>query len=432
MVKSGSFKVGQGSTAGRFGAGIGQGLAEALPKEVAQQRLASGLKNFSQNAQGLSPLEAATQLFSIPGVTPQMVQTLPQLLQQQQLAQSLGGQSQDQDQTPPFPSLPKETPSSGLTTRPGIEATRKGFIPPTLQDRDARAKQLYDSNPKRFGNDPNRAIEFADQEIAREQQINQGYQSQRSGEKSVQRDVQSNLQTQASLLGSKVPGNVYSDIEQRAIRSVLPKEEGGENLTDEEAKIKYGGEMDSASRQYDALRAIGDPTWSFLTPKEMMRNIKSTREQFKKRSDLRNFADTLISENKLSPSKAYYLAYPNSDIPELEKSLSKLPDVNIKTTFEKGFPVKHAMDYQPEAILHQLTPKLAKDMGKEGSPLAIAEDLQSKGYDPSIFLNYLSENRDKLDLTGRQVDELNKPRSWFPNLNDIWLFKLSNQDKLVD
>src|ERR1700677_779209 len=129
MVKSGSFKVSQGSTAGRFGEGLGKGLGEALPKEVAQQRLSSGLKNFAQNAGNLSPLEAATQLFSIPGVTPQMVQVLPQLLQQQQLAGSLAGQEQDQNQSNKFQELPQQQPSSGLTTTPGIQATRQGYIP---------------------------------------------------------------------------------------------------------------------------------------------------------------------------------------------------------------------------------------------------------------------------------------------------------------
>ena len=42
----------------------------------------------------------------------------------------------------------------------------------------------------------------------------------------------------------------------------------------------------------------------------------------------------------------------------------------------------------------------------------------------------LDENRKK--LTGEQADQLNKPRSFAPNLNDIWIFKLSDQDKYVE
>ena len=389
------------------------------------------MQNFSKNAGNLSPLEAATQLFSIPGVTPQMVQTLPALLQQQQLAQSLGSQDQSQQQVPEFPQLPNEQPNAGLTTRPGIEATRKGYIRPTVQQIDQRAFQLYSANPKRFNNDPQKAIQYARDEAAQEQAINQDYQSQRQGEKAVQRDVQSNLQTQANLLNAKVPGNVYSDIEQRAVRSVLPIEEGGEGLTDEEAKIKYGNELDEASRQYNSLENIGSPKWAWELPSAINRTLKSTREGFKKRGDLRNFADSLTGKNGLSPSKAYYLAYPVSEIPELSKTIQKIPDLNPKKTFrEDVFERKHA--YNPNAILNQIMPKLAELMGKEGSPLSIAEELNSKGYDANIWLNYLNQNREKFDLTGRQADELTKPRSWMPNLNDIYLFTLSNQDKLVD
>jgi hypothetical protein len=134
----------------------------------------------------------------------------------------------------------------------------------------------------------------------------------------------------------------------------------------------------------------------------------------------------------LSNSKAYYIAYPNSEIPELNNILSKLPDVKPKLSTKRGFLETQHTDYKPEAILNQVMEKLAKSIGKDGSPLAVAEELQSKGYDPSPFLNYLDANQVKLDLTPRQIDELGKPRNFFPTLNDIWLFKLTKQEKLVD
>lgn len=105
MVKSGSFKVSQGSTLGRVGENIGKGLAESIPKEVNQYRLSQGLQNFAKNAGNLSPLEAATQLFSIPGITPQMAQALPELLklqQQRQAYQNRGQGGQPQAQTQAF------------------------------------------------------------------------------------------------------------------------------------------------------------------------------------------------------------------------------------------------------------------------------------------------------------------------------------------
>jgi hypothetical protein len=433
MVKSGSFTVGQGSLAGRLGSGLGKGLAEQLPKEFERERLKTGLEQFAKESSNMSPLEQATKLFGIPGITPQMVQVLPELLKQQQLGQSLKDQSEAENRQRKFDlSLNKEeSPEFGLTTRPGQEALRKGYIPPTMQQIDKRAGELYNSNPQRFKNNPENAIAYAQSEAAQEQVINQAYQNQRRGQQDLQKSVQGNLQTQAGLLGAKVPGTVYSDIEQRAIKSILPVEEGGESLTEDEAKIKYGNKLDQVSREYNALRGIGG--WALISksPSENLRAIKSARSQFAKRDDLQNFADTLIDENGLSPSKAYYLAFPNSEIPELSKSLKKIPDVNQKKTLrEEQYEKEYG--YNPEVILNQMAPKLAKDMGKTGSPLAIAEEIYSKGYDPSTFLRYLDENKEKLDLSLRQVNELTKPRNFVPTMDDLWLFKLSGQDKIVE
>lgn len=439
MVKSGAYTVNQPSLGGRLGSGIGKGLADQLPKEMDRGRLASGLKQFEQEAPGLSPLQQATRLFSIPGITPQMVQVLPELLKQQNFAKAFTEQNQPGSQAgtqpPAFPEQaqpPENQPTTGLTTRPGLEATRKGFIPKTYQQTISRAAELYKSNPQLYQNDPQKAVEAAFQEERQNQSINQSYQQQRAGEQNIQNAVQSNLSTQAGLLQAKVPPDVYSDIEQRAVRSVLPVGEGGEGLTDQEAKIKYGKELDTISREYNQLRAVGNWTLPSQKPTEILRNLKSIRQSFKERGDLRNLADSYISENGLSPGKAYYLAYPNSEIPELNKTLSKLPDVNPTVSAKGGYLDKKTTDYNPDAILQHISEKLAKDMGKEGSPLAISEDLQAKGYDPSIFLNYLDQNREKFGLTGRQIDELGKPRNFFPTMNDIWLFKLSGQDKLVE
>jgi hypothetical protein len=434
MVKSGKYTVKQPNIFGRIGTGIGKGLAESLPKEMDRGRLSAGLQQFEKESENLNPLQQYTRLAAIPGITPQMIQALPEVLKQQNQAKALIEQGNSSNTPPPFP-VQQQTlenqPSSGLTTRPGLEATRKGYIPPTYQQTLARAGELYKSNPQLYSNDPQKAIAAAQQEASQEQAINQAYQQQRQGEQNIQNSVQSNLQSQAGLLKATVPPNVYSDIEQRAVKSVLPIEEGGEGLTDQEAKVKYGNELDKRSRAYSNLRALGGWTIPFQKTSEVLRNLKSSRKTFKENDDLRNFADTLVTENGLSNSKAYYLAYPNSDIPELNKTLSKIPDVNPKMTLREDiFERKHA--YNQDAILHQISPKLAKDMGKEGSPLSVAEELQGKGYDPSIFLNYLDENREKLDLTPRQVDELAKPRNFFPTLNDIWLFKKIGKDKLVE
>ena len=64
---------------GRVGSGIGQGLAEQLPKEIERNRLAAGLQSFEQEHGDLNPMQQMARLSAIPGVTPQMIQTFGEL-----------------------------------------------------------------------------------------------------------------------------------------------------------------------------------------------------------------------------------------------------------------------------------------------------------------------------------------------------------------
>ena len=97
----------------------------------------------------------------------------------------------------------------------------------------------------------------------------------------------------------------------------------------------------------------------------------------------------------------------------------------VSTIAEEKVPPKMAKE-KTEPLLKDLS----KLMGKEGSPLAISEALKVKGYDPDLWMDYIDKNRDEIDLTERQARELQKPRNFFPTLNDMWLFDLLGLNKL--
>ncbi len=82
-----SQKIKQGNIFGRIGSGIGQGLAEQVPKEIERSRLASGLQNIGKK-EGLSPFQQFAELSAVPGVTPQMIQSGSELLKQQGIRNS--------------------------------------------------------------------------------------------------------------------------------------------------------------------------------------------------------------------------------------------------------------------------------------------------------------------------------------------------------
>lgn len=85
----------QANIFGRIGSGVGKGLAEQLPKEIERGRLAAGLKQFEQDSGNLNPIQQLARLSSIPGITPQMIQSFHELAKYQNQANAYNKAAQD-------------------------------------------------------------------------------------------------------------------------------------------------------------------------------------------------------------------------------------------------------------------------------------------------------------------------------------------------
>ena len=72
----------QGNIFGRIGKGLGKGLAESIPKSIERGQLSAGLKQLQNQPNG-TPFEQASYLQSLPGATPEMINSVLPLLQQQ-------------------------------------------------------------------------------------------------------------------------------------------------------------------------------------------------------------------------------------------------------------------------------------------------------------------------------------------------------------
>jgi len=411
---------------GRIGSGIGQGLGEQIPKEIERSRLQRGLEDLSKNAANLTPFQRFAKLSGIPGITPQAIQSGSQLLQQEGQNQALINRSNaprlpDTPQSNPYAELQRkpsaastepQTPS--VTTKTPIEATIQPYIPKSYDQILDRAGELAQQNPQLYQGDPHKAIAAAQAEDQSLQAQNTALKAQRQGEQDVQTRIENEFQNRVQSLNAQVPGDVFNKIRDKAIQDVA-----NGKLTEKQAADKYGKEIDSVSRDYKALDTLGN--WKILAnkPNENLREINSIQKKFQERNDLENFADTLIAKNGLSPAKAYYLAYSPSNSKKLNSEISNLPKIHETRTEDPSY----------ETL--QIAPKIAKEMGKEASPLAIAEELAAKGYDPSEFIKYVDKNRKELDLSERQARELDKPRNLIPTMNDFWLFSMSGLFKLL-
>lgn len=421
----------QGSIAGRLGRAVGKGLSEQLPKEVDRYRLSQGLENFQKEANNLTPLEQYTRLAAIPGITPSMMQALPEILKQQNYNKAFnqtGQQEETNKNENPFqrPSTPQEQPGGkrSITTPETTKATIENYIPKSRDQLLDRAGQLYNENPGLFKNDPQNAIQAAREEDQQNQSINTAKQNQRNTQQDVQSRVQNELRSQSSAAGVQIPDNVYKNLEDEAIEAV-----NSGKMTEQEAGRHFSKEADKISREYQSLKTLGKVGILTKSASSNKASLRSLQEKFKERNDLENLADTYISQNGLSPGKAYYLAYPVSDTKELNNEIMKLPKIQQEFS-HTGYRIPEEKS-RSETL--KIAPILAKKMGNTGSPLAVAEELKSRGYDPDVWLDYLQKNQKKLDLKERQGRELDKPRPGLvPNLNDLWMFTFSGLDNLLE
>lgn len=429
-----------GGISGRLGKGFAKGLSEQVPKEIDRYRLSKGLQEIGQR-KDQTPFEQFAGLAGVPGITPQMIESGSKLLKQQGVNNALMNKANQTQQPAQNPFPPSNQPSRegskslspSITSRTPIEATLNPYIPKSFDQLQQRAGELLQENPALYSQDPEKAMQAAVQEDASEQNISSALQGQRQKEQDVQNRVTEGLREQGKTLNALVPGNVYSDIEDKAINAVKSKNEGGEGLTEQQAKKKYGDELDKISRDYQALETVGSMDFVLRGISKVKQNLKSIRHDFKERNDLENLADAYISQQKLSPSKAYYLAYPPSENKELNNALVDIPKIDRrKIMHEKDEPTFDEIEKRVKSRTLDVSKKLAKVMGTEGSPLAISEELKSRGYDPDIWFDYLDKNRKQLNLGERQGRELNKPRNNFPTLNDNWLFLFSGLDNLVE
>jgi len=413
-----SYKVKQGNIFGRVGEGFGRGLAQQLPEEIERGRLAHGLEDLAQNAENLTLPQQLGRLASLPGATPQLIDSYSQLLRHQAQANALASLQNKPPQ--PFPEIrPKpsasaeigETPT--LTKGSHLEDIQKGYIPPTQEQIYNNAGRMYNSNPALFGNDPQKAIQAAEDEAIREEKRFEAGERQHGRLTSIQDNLVSRLKQHSQDLGAIVPATVYSKIEDKAIQATKPRIDGGRGLTEQQAMKEYGKELDEVSREYQDVKNIGGLGMLTRSAQSTLSSLKTARDAFAKRGELREFADFMVANNNISYPLAYAIAEPVNSNSSLTEELNKIPPIS-------AWSLSHLRN--PEEM-HIKTKKIAKNLAEKmgnSSPLAISYELNKKGYDPQVFLDYIIDNKFQ-DMTGRQIEQARKS---FPNLgslSDLWL-----------
>lgn len=429
---------------GRIGTGLGQGLAEQLPKEIERGRLASGINELA-NTPNLTQLQGLAGLVGAGAYNyPQLMQTAGELLKQQGMSnairrratgESTGGQQTSNglpqsyppsqqvalqagtNQTQPSIQGQGERPEGGVASISPTQAALNPYIPKTNDQLLQRAGQLQLEDPGLYP-----TFESAYQGAAKEDQQEQAISSAKQGQRLSEQNVESNIQNQIDRMQEranvKIPENVTQPIVRKAMDDVRLARK-----SELKAAQDAQNEMDKISREYDATSRLGK--WS--KPSEMRRAVNSLRDDFKQRNDLENFADKMVGESGFSNPIAYWKTFPVEEYPEIQKHLSQIKKAPIET-YKRGLPDPLANERQVYDFAEKVAPLLSKS---GASPLSIAQELKMKGLNPDHFLDYLVKNKRELNLNERQIRELGKTREWLPNLTDIiFLYGINEQRAL--
>jgi hypothetical protein len=414
-------RIKKASIFGRVGTAIGKGLAEQVPKEAENYRLRTGLKSLADQADkgNLSPAQFLAQAAGTYGATPQMIQSFGDLARQQNYLKSVDNQYQgNQDKSGNqngnkgyVPSAeefnaPKEEKEKTPTyaDAESTEQSYRNYIPPNKEQERQNAYERFNKNPERYGRNFDNAVAEEESNTQREMERQKAYQNQEKIALDKEKIVKDALTAESTKLGhanGTIPPLAYQKFEQKVLKSMLPKKEGGKGLTQQQAVNEVSQDLDDAYINYKNLSSLSP--WS---PRDFNSRLNAIQKDLSKRGEEKQLKQKLVSDYQVSPDYASHRAYPLDE--NAKKEFAKIGS-------KQGMALGSVSGIKIPPVNHEA---LKKAMGTTGSPLAFAYELDQKGRDSRAWLKYLDENRD--DLQGWQSAELGENRNII-NLNDIWL-----------
>lgn len=438
---------------GRIGSGIGQGLAEQIPKEIERGRLASGLKELEKESGNLTPLQNLSRLAAIPGALdrPQLIQSYSELAKQQGIRNSYQNsaakaQNRERQKIPEFKENLQERqleklqfadfPNKKSQMSYGQEKpTPKDYDNPVIEERNPLSPEF---TPKGQWTPDRRNQERAqigqDFPWMTDQQINELASDNETRElrqpeaesaiderlkaKRIESDTELDQQLKKKThrlndeeLLAEIPGEIQEALK-RGMRSELAT---NPNTNIPKLAHKWsdiGLQNVKAAKDVDVL--LNDEIFQHA-PSTILDKLKSAEKAYENAENKEGYFNKL-REKGFSDQRSAQISYPRSkNVKSYINNHKRTSTTSIGTS-------------GPEHIREQ-SRKAAKYIEKlitpEDSLLAIARDLKDKDpyFDESAFFNQIREDRDRLGLTPFQNSELYKGEAKLvPKWLDIWVF----------
>ncbi len=376
-----------GNIFGRLGKGIGEGVSEQLPREMANYRESNAIEGLRNQKE---PQDVLQQLSTLrrAGISGQEAAQYIPLIQQSQASKALKEKYKTQDLNA------KEGPKERLKSTP--EALEKAGY------------ELHSNEPALY---PTPQAGLAE---ATRRQENQ--QKELQGIKSAYQDA---LLLSTSANGAKVYADIPGEIQDKRIQKIEDAYISGEKTIPEAVREVAKQDLELAKAR-TTLGTVGAKDWFnkiISSPKKSKGQLDLIREDYKKAGEQELMAKDLINKNDLTPPTAYALTFPVSG--DAKKFIdSKKQTFYGKNGFEK-IGSKLGISKTSEKDIAKYFQKNAKD---EDSPLAWASEVENIGLDKDEFLSKINEywNENRINLNKRQQEEIKTTIPEKRTLSDVF------------
>lgn len=438
---------------GRIGSGLGQGLAEQLPKEIEHYRRKSDLDAFANEVgQGrLSPIQQVARASSIYGATPQMIQSLSEQARMQNtrnayndLANSQGNKAADSaDSFQPQAGKILERMSSGQSEiRPGMAPNRPQTSPAQSQQQPLQSvgnenalnpaaitkppwtqqqRNAAISGYNNMGFSPDRSVQLAADDEARDLAMPgalaaQENQISSAGEK-VRKEFDRQLEQKLEKSGKDVFKDLSGEMKSNMERGVERDLRENPNAKVQDVANKWSNRALQLAKTNSKVDKIASTTGfeNLWGGDQVLKDLKEFSKIYAESGSSEEYKNKLIEKFDLSDSLASSIAFDLQ--PAVKSYIKDFKPINFVDA--RSIPNKDKVfsNSRKAAI------DIEKRLSANDSLLSISRALAEKdpNFDQQSFFEQLREDRDLILLNDRQKLELGEgaTKNWVPTWGDV-------------
>lgn len=432
-----------GSPWGRLGAGVGQGLAEQLPKEVDRYRLSSGLKKLEKDSSTMTPFQMASGLATLPGGEGKDLSHLQGILQNQVAAK----QANERYQNRGIGNIGNGFNGQGKLNNEKVgsqsseQYKKKYGTQPTslISPEDVKREQqprptlpydeLYRQGLEYYNNSPGaypsieKGIERAEKDLATEQGLWDAEQGAKVRREDSESKALNNFETKLGKAGIDVLQdlpNSFNKFQDQVIQKVaegVPETRAASEVLQPAKRLAEarGKVLDSS-----VIPFIGSPgSWA--------NNLKSSMEAYKENNELETAKQDLMNYQYMGKDLASDIAFPLQG--NLNKIFKTMPESDfLLKRYRKNPFMPFGEGRQPPPKIEKLVNSIVKDFGENDSVDTIGYKTFEKGYDDNAVIERLKAHPDfRKKLNSRQLQELD---GYYPvnlSLRDILYLEMNGK-----